>query len=195
MANVNKPFGLAALRAQDGNNTGVVKHYYVPATNSTKLYIGDPVVKTGEANTAEFLGHAAGSLPAIAKASTSGAITGVIVGFLPNGESYVTGALPANTAAVALVDDDLTKNFTIQANSTISASIIGQNANIDVTANGDDYTGISGVALDVATADSTDSLQLKIMGVADYPHNELGNYTVLEVRINNDTEANGTAGV
>lgn len=195
MANANTPFGLASVRAQDGNNTGVLKHYYVPATNATDLYIGDPVVKTGSANATEILGHAAGSLASVGKAAATGAITGVMVGILPNGESYLNGKLPAGQEAVILVDDDLTKKFNIQANGTVTAAMIGQNANIAVTGTGNSYSGLSGVALDVATVGTEAAKQLKIIGVADYITNEFGNYSIVEVLINNDTEAHNTAGI
>lgn len=195
MANANKPFGLAASRAQDGHNTGVLKQYYIPSTNAAKLYIGDPVTKTGTANTSAFLGHAAGSLPAVAKSTAAEQITGVIVGFLPDGEHFVTGPLAAGVEAVALVDDNLTKKFNIQANGTVAATIVGSNADIDVSGSGDDYTGLSGVTLDVSSADTTATLQLKIIGIADYLSNEVGDYSVLEVMINNDTEAHGSAGI
>ena len=175
MANANKPFGLAAVRAQDGHNTGVLKQYYIPSTNAAKLYIGDPVTKTGTANTSAFLGHAAGSLPAVAKSTAAEQIAGV--------------------EAVALVDDNLTKKFNIQANGTVAATIVGANADIDASGSGDDYTGLSGVTLDVSSADTTATLQLKIIGIADYLSNEVGDYSVLEVMINNDTEAHGSAGI
>lgn len=195
MTNTNKPFGLAANRAKDGNNTGVLTPYYVPAGNAVKLYVGDPVVKTGTANSSAFMGHAAGSLPAVAKAAATGAITGVIMGFLPDGDRFSSGPLPAGTAAIALVDDDLTKTFLIQANGSVAATNVGQNANISLATAGDDYSGLSGVSLDISSADTTATLQLKILGIADGVDNEVGNYSVCEVIINNNSEANNTAGI
>lgn len=195
MANTNTPFGLAYVRSQSANNSGVLRHYYIPSTNSDKLYVGDPVVKTGGSNATEILGHDAGSLASIAKAGTSGAITGVIMGFLPNGSDFISGSFPAGVEGVALVCDDLTAKFNILANGALTAAAIGSNANISVTTAGNDYAGISGVTLDVATIATTDSLQLKILNVAPYDFNEVGEYAVAEVLINATTEAHGTAGV
>lgn len=202
MANVNAPFGLAVSRTQNANYSGVVKHYYVPATNAKTLFVGDAVVKTGESNTADFMGHKAGSMPAIAQAAATGAITGVIVGFLPGDAADKAGVLTAGTEGIALVVDDLTAKFNIQATGTVTAAMIGANANLSLTTAGSEYSGLSGMQLDVATVgtgseEASDStpLQLKIMGVADYENNEIGANAVLEVMINNSTEAHNTAGI
>ncbi len=202
MANVNSPFGLAMSRSQIGHLSGAVKHYYIPATNDKDLFVGDMIVKTGTSNTADFMGHAAGAMPAVAQAAATGAVTGVIVGFLPGDAADKSGVLKAGVEGIALVIDDLSAKFNIQANGTVTADMIGQNANLSLTVAGNEYAGISGMQLEVATAGSgsasgSDSTppQLKILGLADYENNALGDNAVLEVMINNSTEAHNTAGI
>lgn len=195
MANVSAPFGLAVARSQGGYLAGEAKHYYVPSSNASAIYIGDLVVKTGTSNSSDILGHKAGSLSAVAKASNSGAVTGVVVGILPNGTSYVSGPLAAGIEAVLLVIDDPKTKFNIECNGTLAAADIGLNANITASTTGSAYTGISNATLDLSSKATTSSLQLKILGLADYENNALGANAVVEVMINNSTEAAGTAGI
>lgn len=195
MANTSAPFGLAVARSQGAYLAGEAKHYYVPSSNASAIYIGDLVVKTGTSNSSDILGHKAGSLSAVAKASNSGAVTGVVVGILPNGTSYNSGPLPASTEAVLLVIDDPKTKFNIECNGTLAAADIGLNANITASTTGSAYTGISNATLDLSSKASTATLQLKILGLADYENNELGASAVVEVMINNSTEAPASAGI
>lgn len=192
MANTNKPFGFALSRSQDASYSGVVTQCYIPASNSAKLYVGDAVVLSTGSNSTAVLGYNAGSLPTVQKAAATGAIDGVIIGFLPNGESYITGALPASTEAVALVITNPMAKFNIQASGAATAAMVGKYANISVSGSGDDYTGLSGIVLDISTVDADPCLQLKIVGIADYPTNEVGNYSVMEVEINHEYAALAT---
>lgn len=195
MANKNSPFGLAVARSQSAYHAGETKHYYVPASNASAIYIGDLVVKTGESNATEILGHKAGSLPAVAKASNSGAVTGVVVGVLPDGVIYGRGKIAAGQEAVVLVADSLNTKFNIQCSGELTSTMIGQNANITAGTAGNDFTGVSASTLDVSSVSNTSDLQLKIIGLADYDLNEMGDYAVVEVMINNSTEAHNTAGI
>lgn len=183
MANTNTPFGLALTRSKDAFYSGVLTQCHVPAANANKLYIGDAVVKSGGSNTADFMGHKTGSLPNIAQGAATGKLDGVLVGFVPNGDTYITGALPASTEAIAFIIDNPMAKFNIQANGTVTAAMVGKYANLSLTASGNDYTGISGMALDIATVDDDDTLQLHILGVADYVTNEFGAYSVVEVEL------------
>ena len=114
---------------------------------------------------------------------------------MPNGTSYNSGPLPASTEAVLLVIDDPKTKFNIECNGTLAAADIGLNANITASTTGSSYTGISNATLDLSTKASTATLQLKILGLADYENNELGASAVVEVMINNSTEASASAGI
>jgi len=207
MANIDAAFGLRPVRRRNGATYHVATTpYYIPSSYGTALFIGDPVVKTGTANTTEVTvpgggSFAPGMLPEINKAAAGDGnmITGVIVGFaaLPNDLTKVYN--PASTERVAFVADDPDLIFEIQADGAISAAQVGLNAVLIYTNSGSTTTGLSGVELDtssdVPAADASN--QLTILRVADAPgRNELGSaWTVVEVRINQHTEATGQIGV
>ena len=207
MANIDSAFGLKPVRRRNGATYHVATTpYYVPAGYGTALFIGDPVVKTGDSNAAEVTAPGAGSfapgmLPTINKATAGDGnmVTGVIVGFAPDPNGLERVHNPASTARVAYVADDPDQIFTIQADGAIAANQIGLNAVFIYTNSGSTETGLSGVELDTSSdAPAADaSNQLTILRVADMPgRNELGSaWTVVEVRINNHTEATGQIGV
>lgn len=183
MTNTLTPFGFAVSRSKNATLAGNVTACYVPATNNAKLYIGDAVSFSG-GNAAAIEEYKVGNLPAIAKASANSAIDGVIVGFLPDGAFTGSTYMPASKAGVALVITNKEITFNIQATGSVSASDIGKYAKISVATDGDDYTGISGMALDHSTLSTNASLPLKVLNVADYVTNDAGNYAIVEVELN-----------
>lgn len=194
MTNTLTPFGLAVSRAADGNLSGGVTACYIPATNDAKLYVGDAVYFSG-ANSSAIDEYKVGNLPSIVKAGASTAIDGVIVGFLPADITSSAGAFPAATAGVALVVTDPEVKFNIQATGSVGASDVGKYAKISTSTSGNDYSGISGMALDHSTMSSSDTtLPLKILNVADYIQNEYGNYAIVEVVRNLPRAASSASG-
>lgn len=193
MTNTLTPFGLAVSRAADGNLSGGVTACYIPATNNAKLYVGDAVYFSG-ANSSAIDEYKVGNLPSIVKAGADTAIDGVIVGFLPdiNGSA---GAFPASKAGVALVVTDPEVKFNIQATGSVSASDVGKYAKISVSTAGNDYSGISGMALDHSTLSSSDTtMPLKVLNIADYIQNDSGNYAIVEVVRNLPRTASAASG-
>mgnify|MGYP006923194438 CR=1 FL=1 len=183
MTNTLSPFGFAVSRSKTGQYSGNVTACYVPATNSAKLYIGDAVYISGS-NAAAIEEYKVGNLPIIVKAGASTAIDGVIVGFLPNGAFSGTTYMPASTAGVALVVTNKEVTFNIQATGAVNAADIGKYAKISTSTAGDDYSGISGMALDHSTLSTDASLPLKVLNVADYITNDAGSYAIVEVELN-----------
>ena len=150
MANTDTPMGLVPIRHKSGAPyNGAVNPYYVPSTYATALFVGDPVVKTGTANTAgvKRIGgnFAIGALPEVNKA-TAGAtnrISGVVVGFMPeNNESLTYGA--ASTERIALVADDPDLVFEAQGDDALAVTGIGANANLVFTHSGHDHGQVRG---------------------------------------------------
>jgi hypothetical protein len=163
--------------------------YYVPASDGTALYIGDPVVKNGSADAA--------GVPGVVLASAGGAITGVVQGFMPNGTTDMAGYRAASTAAYVLVADDPDLIFEVQEDSVggaLAAADIGLNADF-ITAAGSTYTKRSGAMLDTSTRATTATLPLKIVGLRQIPGNDFGNNAKVLVRINKHTEANASVGL
>jgi len=204
MANIDAPFGLRPLRHRNGAPyNGAVNPYYI-ASDVAALFIGDPVVKTGESNTAAITvpggGHfPIGTLPEVTKATAGdgNAITGVIVGFAALPDNLSLKHNTANTERVAFVCDDPDVVFEIQADGTIAAAQVGLNAVLIYTNAGSAITGYSGAELDttidVPAADASN--QLTIQRVVNREDNAAGANARVEVKINNHTESNATLGL
>ena len=190
MANANTPFGLKPVKdARSGNETGGLEMFYVPSSDATALYIGDPVVKAGSADAA--------GIASVTRATAGAAITGVVMGFVPDGTTDQAGYRAASTAAYVLVCTDPSEAFIIQEDGVggqLAAADIGLNASIIVAA-GNAYSKRSGVMLDSSTKATTSTLELKILGLAPIPGNDFGAYAKFLVMINNSTEATASAGV
>ena len=179
MANVNKPFGLRPI----GNlsATGAQKQYgYQIADNqSGAIYQGDLVVV--------YDGY-------IIKydAATHAAPTGVFNGCQyydptragkPTWKNFYPGSVDITSGIIACeVLDDPNQLFLIQAAGTIAQADIGKNADPTASTTGSTVTGISNGTL--GTPAKTAALTMKIVGLSDQPDNELGQYAVVVVKLN-----------
>lgn len=200
MANVDSRFGLTPLRHKSGAPyNGAVNPYYIPSTYGTALFIGDPVVKTGTANTAAVSAPGAGSfaigtLPEINKSTIgdTGIMTGVIVAFAADPTALETKHNPASTERIALVCDDPDIVFEIQADGAIASTQIGLNAMLIATHGGSTVTGLSGLELDTTgTAPAANaSLPLVILRQVNREDNTPNAiHNKIEVRIGLHSEA------
>ena len=191
MANTNVAFGLEPVLPKGG----VVQttEYYVPASDGTALFQGDPVIIAGS-------GDAAG-VPSITRATgaTAARITGVVVGFRPDSGITSLGYRAASTAAYVLVCDDPEQVYEIQDDSdggNLAVTDIGLNANL-VAGSGSTATKRSGFQLDTSTKATTATHQVRILGITQRSDVEVGANTKVRVRINTPTEtgAAGSTGV
>lgn len=197
MPNSNTPFGLRPIKHKSGAAyNGSVNPYYIPASYATALFIGDPVIKTGTANTTAVSGgFAIGVLPEINKATagTTNRVTGIIVGFLPNPLNLGLIYNPASTERVALVCDDPDVVFEAQID-TAAAVTVGLNANF-VFAAGSTITGRSGTTIDGTNAAVTVGFQTTLQRIVNRDDNEVGAFAKVEVKLNNHTEVNASTGI
>ena len=195
MANVNAPFGLRPIRYASGAPyNGAVNEYF--ATGATgAIFIGDPVVAAGSANTAAVQGREAGTLPTVtvAVAGDGNDILGVCVGVVPVTRDS-TIYRENSTDRIILVADDPNLVFigqTDAASTAWAATDSGAFANL-LTGTGSTGSGLSGMTLD--TTDGPDvadvSNQLRIIRVHGRIGNEIGAYAIWEVMINNHDLAN-----
>ena len=202
MANADTPFGLKPVRMANGQSyNGGTNPYYIPAGYGTALFIGDPVVKTGTANTAAVTVPGGGSfgigtMPEINKsaAGDNDEITGVIVSFAADPSNLDNEYNPASTERVANVCDDPNVVFEVQADGAIPATSIGLNAVLIFTHSGDTSTGLSGVELDTTSdAPAADaSNQLIILRAVNRADNDTtASHAKVLVRINAHTESWG----
>jgi len=159
--------------------------FYVPATDPTALYIGDPVVKDGSADAA--------GVPGCKRAAATGAATGVVQGFVPDGTVNMVGYRAGSTAAYVLVNTDPDTLYEIQSDLVLTQADIGLNADFVLVA-GDAYTKRSKVTLG-GTPAVTATFPLKIMGLSLRPGNGFGIYQKVAVKLNASTEASASAGV
>ena len=201
MANVDVPMGLKLL-----SSDSKITPYYVPATNTKAMFVGDPVVKVSAgSNTASITRVGAGSFPpgslqsVVRPTTQDGPLTGVVVSVSYDPASSDLNYLPALTEGVVFVCDDPTAEFEVQEDSfggALAATSAGLNVSLTV-ADGDVKSGMSGVELDSSTAVETATLEMRIKRIMNRPGNDIGNRCNWVVCINNHSEAagSGTAGI
>mgnify|MGYP006282144049 CR=1 FL=1 len=181
MANVNKPFGLRP----SGNlsATGAQKQYgYQIADNqSGAIFQGDLVVV--------YDGY-------IIKydASTHTAPTGVFNGCQyndptrankPTWKNYYPGSINIETGTIDCeVIDDPSQTFLVQADGAVAQANIGKNADPTASTTGSTVNGISNGSLSSASIAKTQGLTFKILGLYQAPGNDLGDYAIVVVKLN-----------
>jgi hypothetical protein len=191
MANSNAPMGLVPRRYRNGSPyMGAARTYYVPATDATAIYPGDPVIIAGD-------GDAAGNPTVTLATAASGRITGVMVGIRPGGNNTLIPPKyrAASTAEYILVADEPDLLFEAQEDGvggSLAATNIGQNISL-IAGNGNSYTGLSGWMIDSSTAATTNTLQMRIIGLVQRPDNVIGTTAKWLVANNLPTET-GAAG-
>jgi hypothetical protein len=187
MANANVAYGLKPVKMADGSpfNAGT-NLAYMPSSNGTALYIGDPVKLAGSADAA--------GVPSVTHCAAGDTISGVVVGF-QDAASMSLGYGAASTTRYPLLARGQDILFEIQddgVGGALAAADIGLNADIIVAA-GSAYTRKSGVMLDTSTKATTITLPLRIAGISQRPDNAVDTNAKVLVTLNNTTETPGTA--
>jgi hypothetical protein len=168
---ISNPRGLLPVKYRDGSPwTGQASMYFVPASDATPLFIGDPV--KGVTNSADAFGN-----PVVTRAAAGDTLIGVVIGVtsfknvtrLQSDPSY----RQASTAAYVLVADDPDLLFEVEETGAMVIGAGGRNANLSVIA-GSTVTGYSGSKLDSATLATTNTLQLRIHRLVDREDNLFG---------------------
>lgn len=190
----NTPFGLQI--AQDlsaGYKGGHLKRCRIPAGNAVATGMGCAVALAGTAD--------ADGNPDVVRWS-SGAIFGVVIGFEEDPNYLEQTHRTASTERYAFVYTDPDALYVIQEDgdgAKLAAADVGQNANIAAgTVN--TTTGVSGMQLDSSSADTTATLPLKILGLAQGYDEDMkigDDHVKWLVKINNHVMqgGTGTAGV
>jgi len=188
MANNDKAFGLRPL----GNlsATGAQKQYgYKIADNQAgAIYQGD-LVTLKDGYILQF------------DPATHTAAVGVFNGCnyidptsgKPTWKNYYPGSVNITQGTIAAdVLDDPNQLFIIQNNGTSAATNYGKNADV-VVGTGNSTTGVSGMELNTSTIATAAALNLKIIDLYNVPGNEVGEFAVVLVKINEHLY--GSAGV
>ena len=203
MARSDAPFGFRLARRQDNVGSPSQNPYYVDSSDTTPLFIGDPVVLDGGASSeVTVVGGGkfpAGTLAGVTRA-TAGAgsgMIGVVVGVAAaTQESTVYRA--ASTERVVYVCDDPNALWEVQADDAVAAASVGLNTQILFTHSGSTVTGISGAEVDATvTADTGGTAQCQVVGVlnrGDVTVNTAGNILVVRFNLHQRT-GTGAVGV
>lgn len=209
MANISKIRGFTPVKHTNGSPyNGQANIYFVPASDGTALFVGDPVKLLADAN--------AQGVQQVTKATAGAAVLGVVVGIINTKLDPIAGGMtggsisidtpvyrPALTGQYVLVCDSPDVVYEVEASTGANAAYsfavadVGLNADLTTVA-GSTTTGTSGASLNMAGAANTATLQWKILGVVQRPDNEItGQYTKVLVKINNAQmgAGTGTAGV
>lgn len=209
MANISKIRGFTPVKHTNGSPyNGQANIYFVPASDGTALFVGDPVKLLADAN--------AQGVQQVTKATAGAAVLGVVVGVINTKLDPIAGGMtggsisidtpvyrPASTGQYVLVCDSPDVVYEVEASTGANAAYsfavadVGLNADLTTVA-GSTTTGTSAASLNMAGAANTATLQWKILGVVQRPDNEItGQYTKVLVKINNAQmgAGTGTAGV
>ena len=194
MANTSAPSGLTPVRMGNGSPyAGQLTRYYVPASDGTALFIGDPVIIAGSAD--------ADGIATVTRATagSAGRVTGVVVGFVPSPTIVANGYRLASTAEYVLVETGAEVVYEIEEDAVggaLAATDVGLNADL-ASGSGSTATRRSGFVLDTSTKATTATLQMRILGFVQRADNEIGANAKVLVRINLPTEtgAAGSTGV
>lgn len=192
MPNIDSPSGLKPVQHLDGSPwNGKVNMYLIPSADGSAVYVGDLVRKEGTVGSGAaglvVNGIDCEGMPtAIVAGATDTTLLGVVVGFLPNQSNLEQLHRAASTNRIALVCDAPDVVYEIQEDSVggaLTATQVGNNFDT-VYAAGSTTTGRSAVELDSSDASGTGSAQLRVLGLAKKPGNEIGTNAKWLVAIN-----------
>jgi hypothetical protein len=175
MANIDASFGLRPYRmlgSAPNSNGDMVYAIQTASTAGTSsvIYQGSPVIPLAN-GLIDIVGNAnGGTVPLL------GAFLGcnyVDLNGTPKWSPFWPGtaAVYANSVAYATVSADPDQMFLINCNAAAADSLIHANANFATATSGNATSGISTAELAVSTANTTNTLNLRIIGFEDTPSN------------------------
>ena len=174
MANTNASFGLRPYRMLgSGANTNGDSVYNIQTTatagTSSYIYFGQPVIPLSNGMIGPIASASGGTTP----------ILGVFLGCnyidlsgKPKFSPYwvKTAAAYANSPATAIVATHPDQVYLINCNAAAADTIIHNNADFATMTSGSTTSGISSGVLDVSTAATTNTLNMRIIGFQDTPN-------------------------
>lgn len=179
MSSVNAPFGLRPAFKEGGTPVSVQKAGSIVSGYASNIFLYAPVqIETGSATGTLQLAAAAGR--------AIGSFLGVEYNAAGN-RRFVSNFWPAATVATGIVayytmDPYLT--YEIQGSGSIAQLSMGNQFNwtVNNTTSGNSTTGISNVALDIASGGANKGL--RIVGLTPGPDNDWGDaFTIVQVQI------------
>lgn len=201
MANLNAPRGFVPVRYLNGSPwNGQANLYCIPSSDGSQYSPGDAVKSAA--------GGDANGVPYVQKAAGTDTVRGVIIGVLLPGFNnpsiqgvnidLTSQGIPATktNAYYVLVVDDPNVLFELQDDgaSALTSTACNKNASFTVT-NPTAPQQQSASVLGTATVATTQSLNLRIMGLVQRDDNAFGVYAKWMVRFNQHELMGNTAGV
>lgn len=202
MASVSRINGFRPVKTVTGAAwSGQSNVYFVPASDSTVIMVGDAVKLAGDA-------RAATGAPTVTRCAATDAAVGIVVGILFSGVGDTPNVPPvtdlntpvyrrASTDRYLLVCDDPTVIYEVQyAGTSVAAATITANVGLNgqfTTTAGNTASGSSGMQLDSAGLATTATLPLKVVGFPNRPDNIPGDqFFSYYVKLNNTQLGSGT---
>lgn len=202
MANTNGAFGLRPIGkvGQNTNSTGATE-YRIAAGNTNAIYQGSPVIPLA-AGVIDIVGSAEGGTVGLL-----GVFSGCEYVSSTTGETIFSNSWPGSGADTdfpvkAFVYDDPMQQFVVATSNVVAGAdteaevraALFANADMALATGGTAATGLSTGSLDLNTIATTNTLNLRIMGIQNDPDN--ADFTVagipVIVRLNNHfNSANG----
>lgn len=176
MANLDAAFGLRPYKMLGaGANTNGVMSFDIQTTatagTSSVIYEGTPVIPLAN-GMIDIVGAAdGGTVP----------LLGVFIGCnytdLNGTPTFTnkwpgTAAVKSGTAATALIAAHPDQLFLINCNAAAADATVHANADLATATSGDATTGKSSAELDVSTVNTTNTLNMRIVGFADQPNSD-----------------------
>lgn len=183
MANLNKPSGFTPINLLPDR-----VHRYYKDTSAGIIAVGDPVIRG--TNSSDPAGY-----PEIVRATTGGAITGVVIAVEPvrsnlNQFNYLAAA----DVGYVLVADYPFQEFIVQDNGGATGIIVtnvGQHVNSVTALNADSVIGRSKYQLDTEAISTGNTWRIERL--YDQEGNDVGAYATWVVKANLHTEVNASA--
>jgi hypothetical protein len=179
MANINGAFGLRpiAKMGQNANSTGATE-YRIASTNTNAIYQGSPVIPLA-AGVIDIVGAAAGGTVGLLGVFWGCEYVSSVTGEKVFSNYWPGSGADSNHPVKAFVYDDPAQLFVISTSNVVAGfdteaevrTAVFSNANFATATSGSTVSGISSATLDLNTIATTNTLNLRIMGIKDDPEN------------------------
>lgn len=179
MANINGAFGLRPLKkmGQNTNSTGATEYRIAPG-NTNAIYQGSPVIPLA-AGVIDIVGAAAGGTVGLLGVFWGCEYVSSVTGEKVFSNYWPGSGADSNFPVKAFVYDDPAQLFLISTSNVVTGAdteaevraAVFANANFATATSGSTTTGLSSATLDLDTIATTNTLNLRIMGIQEDPEN------------------------
>jgi len=195
MANINGAFGLRPIgkMGQNANSTGATE-YRIASNNTNVIYQGSPV-KPLSTGVIDIVGSASGGTVGLLGVFWGCTYVSSTTGKKTWSNYWPGSGADSNFPVTAFVYDDPAQLFVVATSNVVAAAnteaeiraAVFANADFALATSGSTISGLSSASLDLNTIATTNTLNLRIMGIQDDPEN--ADFTVagipVIVRLNN----------